>query len=169
MGAVIVLAVFTPCFIENLERLLSGYPTEACIKYFAAMNPIAELYCFLMGGVLLISIMNNKQGAYVLSLLCLMIISSVSWCPYEVLAVVMVLVAVTFDSLIKSKKITKIISALSSMSFTLYLIHPVIIRNGYAVWKMTGIDSKYLYAIFLYISSIGVAALLYHFVIKRIQ
>lgn len=166
---VLAVALITPYIITVLSEKMTGYPPEAGIEYFLRMNPLAEVYCFLMGGLLWIAIKNSKQALYIIILLAMVFVRSLSWCTYETLSVVMILVAVSFEPIINNPKLKQILVITSSISFTLYLIHPILIRHAGVFWKYIGERNKYLYAICLYLVSIGIAWMLYYGIISHIE
>lgn len=46
----IAFLIGTPYLARGIQKLLAYYPEEAHIEWFASMNPLTELYCFLGGG-----------------------------------------------------------------------------------------------------------------------
>lgn len=59
MAVVFLAMISRPWMIETIKRTFSHYPEEAHIEWFASMNPLTELYCFLLGAVLYIAIKTN--------------------------------------------------------------------------------------------------------------
>ena len=169
LAGVLALALLTPYAETVLSEKLTGYPPEACIETFLSLNPLAGIYCFLMGGLLWIAIKNSKQAVYIIILLALVFVRSLTWCTYETLSVVMILAAVSFEPIIGNSKLKQILGVVSNISFTLYLIHPILIRHAGIIWKYTGDRNKYLYALCLYLVSIGMAWILYYGIISRIE
>lgn len=170
--SIVILIVFlfgTPYFTLWIENVFSGYPEEAHIEWFASMNPFAELYCFLLGTVLFVAIREHKQNIYLLIVVLAMAATALSWYPYELLSVVIVAVAVLLAPLTQNNKVCRIISWISGGSFTLYLIHYMILdvirrtENDILAFSTVG---RILY---LYVMCFSVSYILYYLVIVRIE
>lgn len=167
---VILLAVFLfgrPYLASWIINIFAGYPKEANIEWFAYMNPLAELYCFLLGAVLFVAIKERKQSIYLTIITMVLIVTDLSWHQFDLLFVLFVAIAVFSDPIVKNEKICKWISWISGGSFALYLIHPMVLEAAPIVWRRIGIDNQWLYAIYLYVLCIGATYILYYgFIIK---
>lgn len=158
----------TPFIAHFMQQILSGYPEEAHIEWFALMNPISELYCFLMGAVLFLIIKKQKEY-FLIGVSVIMTITSFRWYPYEFLFILLIATAVKVQAIIKSKRIRKAVSYVSRGTFTVYLVHPNILAIDAIIWSKLGIESKMIHAAILYISCIAVAYMLYYIIIIRIE
>ena len=151
----------------TIQNILSIYPSEAHIERFATMNPLTELYCFLLGCTLFISIKENKQFLYAMILVITMIVKSFTWYAYEMLFTLWILLSVSFKPIFRKEIVCRIIVLSSKGSFMLYLVHPIILRIAPILREQLCIKNKFIYAIFLYISCIGVSYVLYYLIIQR--
>ncbi|SKC08600.1 Peptidoglycan/LPS O-acetylase OafA/YrhL, contains acyltransferase and SGNH-hydrolase domains [Lachnospiraceae bacterium] len=168
--AVLFMLLFSRNWMINaIQQMLSSYPDEAHIEYFSSMNPLTELYCFLFGAVLFIAIKESKQYLYLLILLIGMIISSLSWYSYEIVFVILVAVSVLCENMTSNIAISKIINWLSKGSFTLYLVHPLVLAVESALWYKLGIWSESLHGLVLYTSCIAVSYFIYYCIINKIE
>lgn len=108
IGMLLFLMMTRQWMIEAINNLFSNYPVKAYIKYYSSRNPITELYCFLLGAVLYVSIKESKQYKYIMFLLVFLIFSSMSWYKYEIIFVFMVAISVLSNSFSNNKKIIAI-------------------------------------------------------------
>lgn len=168
----ILLAVFLfgrPYLVSWIKNIFAEYPKEANIEWFANMNPLAELYCFLLGAVLFVAIREGKQNIYLTIITIVLAVTSLSWYQFDLLYVLFVAIAVSFNPLVKNEKICKWISLISGGSFALYLIHPMVLEVAPIIWNKIGINNQWLYAIYLYILCIGAAYVIYYGLIIKIE
>lgn len=156
-----------PYLIAWIQNIFSGYPQEAHIEWFAAMNPLTELYCFLLGAVLFVAIKEKKQGMYQTIVFITLVVTALSWYQFVLLFVLFIAAAVLCAPFVRNEKICKWISMAGSASFALYLIHPMVLEVAPAIWGKIGINNRWLCALYLYVLCIGITYILYYgFIIK---
>lgn len=169
MAVVFLAMISRPWMIETIKRTFSNYPEEAHIEWFASMNPLTELYCFLLGAVLYIAIRESRQYLYLLVLLLGLIVSSVDWYKFEIVFVVLAALSVLCKNITSNTTISKFISWLSNGSFTLYLIHPLVLVIAKRNWYKLGIENETIHGIVLYACCIAVSYFMHYCVISRIE
>lgn len=170
--SMLILIIFLFCrpyLVAWIQNIFAGYPKNAKIEYFATMNPLTELYCFLLGAVLFVAIKEKKQNVYQMVISIALAVTALSWYQYELLFVLLVAIAVSFAPITENKQVCKWISIISGGSFALYLIHPMVLDIAPIIWGKIGIENQWLYAIYLYISCIGAAYILYYVFIIKIE
>lgn len=163
--SILILIVFLfsrPHLVSWIQNIFSGYPEEAHIEWFASMNPLTELYCFLLGAVLFVAIKEKKQNIYLIIVSIALAVTALSWYQYELVFVLFVAIAVSFAPITENEKVCKWISMISGGSFALYLIHPMVLEIAPAIGRKIGIDDQWAFAIYLYALCIGVAYILYY-------
>lgn len=168
-GMLILIAflVSRPYLVSWIQNIFSGYPEDAHIEWFAGMNPLTELYCFLLGAVLFVAIREKKQGIYQTIVFITLVVTVLSWYQYELLFVLFIGAAVSFDPITENEKIGKWISMIGGGSFALYLIHPMVLEVAPMIWRKIGVNNQWLCAAYLYVLCIGAAYILYYgFIIK---
>lgn len=99
-----ILILANPFVISKMQTLLSFYPEDAHIEYFSSMNPLTNLYCFMLGITLFMAIKEEKEYFYILMIGIFMCVTRFSWYQYEFLFVILILVAVKFTPV--SKKLS---------------------------------------------------------------
>ncbi len=164
-----VLLFGTPIFVKHVYNALSHYPEEAYIEGFARMNPIAELYCFLLGAVLYIAIKEEKALIYISIILICVFINLHSEFIYDLLSVIVLYVMVSSNSICSKQNLCKLISYLGKGSFTLYILHPIILRFAPIVWKRIPIENNHIYVLFLYVLTLFCSYFLYHVFVRRLE
>ena len=167
--SMIILVIFLfsrPYLVLWIQNVFSQYPEDAHIEWFAKMNPLTELYCFLLGAVLFMAIKEKRQNIYQLIVAIILVITALSWYQYELLFVLLLGISVSSNPITENKKICKWISMISGGSFTVYLIHPMVLRLAPTIWEKIGIGNRWLYMAFLYVLCIGVAYTYYGFITK---
>ncbi|WP_027218040.1 acyltransferase family protein [Butyrivibrio fibrisolvens] len=171
IGMVLVfgLLISRPWMMGLIQKLCSEYPKESHIEWFAASNPITELYCFVMGAVLFVAIKECRQYIYISSLLLCFILSSLDWYGYEIAFVVLVFASATSQNFTSNNKITKIVVWLSRGSFTLYLVHPIVLAVERRLWYRLDIHKEIIHGIVLYTVSILLAYFIYYCIISKIE
>lgn len=169
LGILLASLYIRPFLVSWIERAFSSYPGPACIDYFACMNPLVEMYCFLLGAVLFIAIKERKENIYLMLSLMLLIVTGMGGYSLEFIFVILIAVAIKAEPLFKNKRINKMISAISAGSFTLYLIHLPILQFEGLLWEKFGIENKFLHGIYTYCLCIGGAYLLYFMVIYKVE
>ena len=169
-GVVVLLIslIGTPYVSKAIEKICESYPEEAHIEWFSCMNPITELYCFLLGAVLFLAIKDKKHAVYLLIIAIAMIVSSLQWYAYEFLFTIVIAIAVLEKPMIEKLRAVNLINKLSAGSFMLYLMHPIILRWGKYIGKV-GIENVFLYTTALYILCVGGSYLLYYKLVKKIE
>ncbi len=167
--SVLFLMICRPYLIGATQKLLSGYPEEAHIEYFSSMNPIAELYCFVLGAVLFISIKESKHYLYLLIMLICLIASSLQWYRFEIVFLLLIAISCLSVNITSKEPIKKAIIWLSNGSFTLYLVHPLVIYVDGRLWYKLGILKESLHGIVLYMCCIFVAYFIYYGIIRKIE
>ncbi len=168
LSMLIMFLLSTPWLVDFVQRVLAGYPEEAHIEWFASMNPLSELYCFLIGAFLFFIIDRRKE--YFLFLIpVIMTISSFEWYSYELLFALMIAIAVKIPAIFKNPKICKVISWISDGSFTVYLTHPTVMAIEIIIWRLLGFENNIAHAVSLYIVCMVSAYLLYYLVISRVE
>ena len=165
----IISMLGTPHLVSWIQHLLSKYPEEAHIELFSSMNPLVVLYCFLLGCVLFVAIKENKQNVYTFTIVIALLTTSISWYQYELLFVLFLMLAIFLAPITDNKMIVYIISLLSDGSFALYLLHPILLWLASLTWKVIGVNNNKLYAIFLYIFSVCIAYVIYHYFIRKVE
>lgn len=155
-----------------IESMLNYYPEDAHISWFAQLNPLTSMYCFLLGAMLFIAVKEGRQFMYCF----LMTISLLIWpgqsFVYEVAFLLMMLSAVCFDNWIQNDRIAAGIKSFGAASFTLYLLHPTICDLVEYAWMKAEIGESAVGPIFfvtLLVMSVFVSFLLYKFVISRVE
>ena len=165
----VTLMLGRPYLVTWIQNVFSDYPAEAHIEWFASMNPLAELYCFLLGSVLFVAIREKKQIVYAFIFIMAMVVTAFTWYQYELLSVLLILLAVSFNPITDNVRICKWLSAVSGGSFALYLVHPMVLQVAPSIWDKIGIGNKWLYIIYLYVLCIGIAYALYYLFISKIE
>ena len=166
---VLFLMLSRPYLIDTTQKLFSGYPEEAHIDWFSALNPVAELYCFVLGAVLFIAIKESKQYLYLLIMLTGLIISSLQWYNYEIVFLALLALSVMSANITSIEPIKKAIIWLSNGSFTLYLIHPLVLAVEGRLWYKLEIWKESIHGVVLYISCISVSYLIYYGIIHKLE
>ena len=92
------------------------------------MNPINELYCFMLGITLYVAIKQAREIPYAGILAVVMVYTEMQWFAYEILFVIIVLLLIKIPSNSLNKQEGKIIGFLSDSCFALYLLHPVMFK-----------------------------------------
>jgi hypothetical protein len=171
--AEIVLLWATPYIVGGIQSLFASYPQEAHIEWFSVMNPLSELYCFMLGAVLYLAVKENREFLYLGLIIVALVFTRFEWRQYEFISVILVAVAVMFSSeYIKSGLVQTILEYASKGSFALYLIHPIVLRLEPWIQKILqimGLYGKWTLAAALYIACIGVAYFIYFVIIFRIE
>ena len=172
-SALIILVLtmtLTPIAIVYLEKLFAFYPENAHIEWYASMNPLTELYCFLIGSVMFVTISENKQAFFSITIIMTLIVTQFRIYPYEFASALMVLTAVSFEPVVHNNGICKILSSMSECSFTLYLLQAAILEGVNIIWnRFCGEGHVVLFSIVLYSSCIMISYVVYHFVIKNLN
>ena len=99
----------------------------------------------------------------------MLVVNKLTVYPYELLFMLIILAAVSFDPIIENRVLLKVISIISKGSFALYLIHPMILQIATKVWNRIGISNVILQTVYLYVTCIGVSYMLYYGIIIRIE
>ncbi len=170
-GIVVVLTLMLsrPWLISVIQNVFSNYPEESHIEWFAASNPLTELYCFMLGAVLYVAIKERRQYLYLAIMAVALLASSLTWYTYEIIFLLFVALSVLTESITSNEKIKSAISWVSRGSFTLYLVHPLILAVEAQLWSKFGIWRESLHALFLYACCILVSYALYYGVINKIE
>lgn len=158
-----------PLFISGINRLFSHYPEDAHIEWFATMNPLTVLYCFMLGATLFMAVKEGKEGRYAIFIGIVLIMTSFGTYPYELLFTLLILVAVVSMPLINNSKMQKYISYVSKGTFALYLIHPLVLKVARGILKRIGIQNVILSEIYLFSLCIIVSYAIYYLIIYKIE
>lgn len=169
VGVFIAVLFASPFFVGFVKKAFSEFPETAHIDWFANQHPLSVLYCFLFGAVLFIAIKQSKESIYLFGLLALLFCSQISWYKYEIVCVVFILIAVKLSSVTENKRICQIVKFFANSSFSLYLIHPIVLSIASKIWRLMGFQNAVLYSVYLSLGSIIVSALVYFLVIKKIE
>lgn len=169
ISLLIILLFGRPYLASWIQNTFSGYPEEAHIEWFANMNPLTELYCFLLGAVLFLAIKQEKQNIYLIMITIILAVTAFSWYQYEFLFVLLVATGVLSKPVTQNEKACKWISRISGGSFALYLIHPMVLKIAPAILDCLSIRHHRVYAACLYVLCIGAAYLLYYGLIIRLE
>lgn len=165
----------TPHIINGVAYMFASYPAESYIEGFCLMNPISELYCFLLGATLFIAIKENKQALYGFFVVLALVLKQCTWYKYELCFVLLVLVAVSFDSVtgigpdVVRDKLASLVTFVSRGSFALYLIHPLALPVAPMVWDVLGIQNNVLYTIYLYLVACVASYVVYYLLIAKAE
>lgn len=151
----------------ELQKFFAFYPPEAHIDWYSKMNPFMELYCFLFGAILYLAIKENKQHVYAIVTILTIALTDGSKYLYELLSVLLIYIAVSQQPFLENKKLRHIINTTSKTSFTLYLLHPLILQI-YGLLKLD-INSKFIYVLLLYTSCVFISFILYYGIIVKIE
>lgn len=165
----ICFLVGRPFFIKTIQLWFSDYPADAHIEWFSLNNPLSELYCYLLGCTLYLAIKKEKQNIYIFIITIILIVTRFEWYQFEFIFVLLIYISISMAPLTHNKILNKFISIASNGSFALYLIHPIVLIVASAIWQSCGIFNKWFYALYLYISCIGVSYCIYYFGIIRIE
>lgn len=120
------------------------------------------------GATLFIAIKEKKQNIFGFFITGVLIVTKLTVYPYELLFILVILIAVSFESTIKNEMMLKVISIISRGSFALYLIHPIVLQIATRVWNKAN-NSTILYAIYLYVMCIAISYILYYGVVIKIE
>ena len=113
--------------VTNLiQLLLSPYPPDAHIEWFAGSNPLTQLHCFLLGITIYLAHKEHKDSQCVFGAILVLIVTQLNWYVYELLFMLLLFAAVELPPLSRSPALGRLASFLSDGSFALYLIHPMI-------------------------------------------
>lgn len=165
----IVLLIGRPLIINIIQSCLRDYPPDAHIEWFASLNPLSSLYCYLLGCSLYLAIKEEKQNIYMLIITVILFMTDFKWYPYELVSVILIFIAVSVPPLFKQKLSVKIVSYISNGTFTLYLIHPIVLRIAPKIWHKCGFSDNIFYIFYLFVASICAAYFIYYFGIKKIE
>lgn len=170
-AALIVLLFANPFLIRFLSNMLSSYPEDAHIEWFSAMNPFTELYCFMIGIALFWAIKESKINVYSLLLSIILVVTKLTWYPYEFMFAIMITLALVLPNIITNKKMNDCIVFVSKGSFTLYLVHPMILAVGPTVYGKVFSHEPHgkMYAFYLYAFSFLISYLVHYFIVQKIE
>lgn len=164
-----IIFLFGRTFTAKIIQLwLSDYPVEAHIEWFSLSNPVTQLYCFLLGITLYLAIKEGKQDIFAFIVMIILIVTGFEWYQFELFFVLLLFAAVSMPPLCSNHKIQKWAIFMSSGSFALYLIHPIVLEIATIVLDRFELP-KLSYVICLYALCIGVSYSIYYFVIIRIE
>lgn len=121
------------------------------------------------GVTLFIAIKEKKQSIFAFLIMGILIIKRLMVYPYELLLILIRLIIVSFDSIVKNKKILIIITVISEGSFALYLIHPIVLQMAIKMWSKASANSVVLYAAYLYVVCIVTSYMVYYGIIAKIE
>lgn len=143
------------------------YPAEAHIDWFSSMNPLGQMYCFLMGVVVYYAIKEGKEALwmYILMILALTDITKDLW---VLVFAIILLLTLKSREIIEYKK-TKWISWLSGGTFALYLIHPMVFKFDIMLLQRYQVNHVLLRAGILYTTAILVAYLFYYGFVAKLE
>ena len=168
--AVVFLLMFSrPWLIWAIRYAFADYPVESHIEWFSSMNLIAEIYCFMLGAVLYVSKIEHRQYIYITIMTIALIVSSLKWYSYEINFLQFIALSVITENITNNERIKTVITWLSSGSFTLYLVHPLVLSVERRLWNNLEILNESLHGIFLYTSCIVVSYFLYYGIISKIE
>lgn len=170
IGCVILISIMlmNPFLIRTIENIFVNYPVEAHIEWFARMNPLTELYCFLIGMVLYLAVKEKRENIYVFLMIMLLIINPMNLYQFEAVATMFVLWAVSYKPLINNIFICKLVSYIINASFTVYLIHPIVLRFFPDMINIPGKNSIFCIVV-VYLVGIGIPMILYYGIISKIE
>lgn len=167
----VVMLFANPFMIRFISVRLSAYPEEAHIEWFATMNPLTELYCFMIGVTLFWAIKQAKINEFSMFMLVALVVTGFTWYSYEFIFTIMIMCSSMMPGIITNNKLNQCILFVSQGSFTLYLVHPIILAVSPSLYiKVFAGETRGMgYACYLYILSISLSYLLYYFLIKKID
>lgn len=165
----IFLIWVNPLVISGIKGLFSHYPEEAHIEWFATMNPLTTLYCFMLGATLFMAVKEGREGVYAFFIGLVLIMTSFSRYPYEFLFTLLILIAVVSMPLVNNKKVQKYILYVSKGTFALYLIHPLVLKVARKILERIGVRNVILSGICLFILCIVASYTVYYLVIYKIE
>ena len=171
----VIMMFLTSKIAALIIRLLSVYPEISHVEDYAYMNPLTEIYCFMMGATLCLAIKENKSAFYSMVILFAFILRDMKAFPYECVFTVLVLIAVSFEDIVTNQRFVRIIHWISDGTFTLYLIHPIFFDWGSYIWEKIGLRSifngipagKYVYTFYLFLFCVGFSYLIYFGIIRK--
>lgn len=147
----ILLLIMNPFIIQKIELLFRHYPEESRINYFAAMNPLTTLYCFIFGVVLFLAKKEKKITIFSFIMIITLILTNFEWYRWEIIFTIFLAMSLLQPPITEHRRICNIIQFISQGTFLLYLIHPVILRffhlNATVFGNITLIYSLYLYIV----------------------
>lgn len=80
-----ILVIVNPYIIQEIIKYFSPFfPVESHIEWFAALNPLTEMYNFFFGITLYFAVKDHKENIYFLILSSVLITTKFSWHPYEI-------------------------------------------------------------------------------------
>lgn len=168
LGVLLVALFLNPIMISLIEQCLVGYPEDACINYFASKNPLATIYCFLMG-ICIYLMIKEKKCKFVFFIFIALVVTKFLWYAFELLFMIMLTMMVCSPQWIKNDTIRKIISFLSKGSFWLYLIHPMILSFlPNLQWEASKV-LKMVYIVFLTLLIVGASYVVYYCIVGKIE
>lgn len=160
----VIILLFSRSYIVTfIQNLFFMYPEESRIDRFAQHNPLVTLYCFILGVTLFLAIKENKTNIYALLILCTLIATNFSWFSHELLFTILIMAAVLMPNIINNEKFKYFLKFISGGSFTLYLIHPMVLT-------IINLDTCGLKpTIFLYIVCLFISYTIYYLIITKIE
>lgn len=165
----IILLWANPLLISAIKQLFANYPEDAHIEWFATMNPLTELYCFMLGMTLFMALKEGVETLYVFIVSILLIMTGFSKYSYELIFTLLILNAVSLKPFTHNLKICKWLICISKGTFTLYLIHPLVLKVVPGLLERMGMHNELLLKICLYILSVMGAYLVHYLIINKIE
>lgn len=159
---------FTPLIKHWTANLFFNYPNLSGIEFFLDATPLSNLYCFLFGSTLYYAVKDKKTSFYGFIIICSLVITQLSWYPYELLFTALVLILVEFRSLSKNPKTIRRIHFLSSGSFALYLCHPPILQISNIICSKLGFNNG-VTLVFLLATTILGSYAFYYFIVNPME
>ena len=166
-----VLLIVRKYIVSVVYSLVLSWGYEDCADIFAEQFPLSEIYCFMFGVVLYWAIIDKKEALYGMLLLALLIVSNLNCYKFEIGFTIMLMLAVCFEPIIKNERAVKIIQHISELSFTLYLIHPMVLYLEPHLLGQRTLGATYIYfnALYMYLLSFVATFIIYKLFIKPLE
>lgn len=166
-----VLLVVTPYIINGIKMYFVNYPVEAHIEYFAALNPLTCLYCFMLGATLYVAVEQKQSGTLGILIIIVLVITQFQYYAYECVFVLFVMVAVSCAPIFINPRICRVISYVSNGSFALYLIHPIFLQIEREIRCLETLKqaNKSIYTLMIYIICIVLTYFIHYGCIVKVE
>ncbi len=123
----LITAIFCMLAIPYASEWLLNLPIDN-IDTIATQNPIFQIYAFILGIAVYNSQKEHKEMLFAAAVIVITICTGLNWYGFELLFSVAMIVAVNSQSIVIHDSAKKIIKILSDSSFTVYLLHGVILN-----------------------------------------
>ncbi len=167
IGLVISLGLLA--IVSYASNWVATWPVDN-IDTVAFQNPFFQVPTFLLGHVIYLAIKEKKQMLVATVMVIIAFVTGMKWNTYELLFVLFIMIAAELPNIITGSRMKKYIGNLSDSSYTIYLIHLVLV-SAYNILasKLLGNDLTYFKFALVFTVTIGTSYLFWKILIAPLD